>query len=232
MLAHSGAFAGVTARLGDALATVSMDLPGHGATQHDPQLGMQAQAAANAVALLEDMGPSHLIGHSFGATVALRVALERPDLVRRLALIEPVMFGFLEDAGDPAYAAWRIANDRHAAALNRGDRAAAADAFVGAWGAGGPTPYAVARMPLVAAAEADLAGLAPGRLRLSDSDALAAPVLLVEGARSPPAVAAIHDAIAARLPGVRRVVVPDAGHMAPVTHPQAVSGALRDFLLG
>jgi pimeloyl-ACP methyl ester carboxylesterase len=87
-------------------------------------------------------------------------------------------------------------------------------------------------MPLVAAAEADLAGPAPGRLRLSDIDALAAPVLLVEGARSPPAVAAIHDAIAARLPGVRRVVVPDAGHVAPVTHPQAVSGALRDFLLG
>jgi pimeloyl-ACP methyl ester carboxylesterase len=45
--------------------------------------------AADMVAFLEEVvgGPANLLGYSDGATTALHVALERPDLVRRLVLI-------------------------------------------------------------------------------------------------------------------------------------------------
>jgi pimeloyl-ACP methyl ester carboxylesterase len=39
--------------------------------------------------------PVHLVGHSFGGVVALRLALQRPDLVHSVTLFEPVCFGLL-----------------------------------------------------------------------------------------------------------------------------------------
>jgi lipase len=53
---------------------------------------------AMAVDLLQDQAqgqPVDVIGHSFGGTVALRLAVERPDLVRSLVLIEPVFVAAL-----------------------------------------------------------------------------------------------------------------------------------------
>lgn len=50
--------------------------------------------------------PVDVIGHSFGATVALRLALERPELVRSLVLVEPVLFAAAKAAEDPRFAAF------------------------------------------------------------------------------------------------------------------------------
>jgi pimeloyl-ACP methyl ester carboxylesterase len=69
---------------------VFFDLPGHGRSA--PWAGTDYHSDATAVAAALLHGPTHIIGHSFGATVALRLAVERPDLVSRVTLIEPVMF--------------------------------------------------------------------------------------------------------------------------------------------
>jgi pimeloyl-ACP methyl ester carboxylesterase len=74
----------------------------------------------------------------------------------------------------------------------------------------------------------DVTGLlAPGAL-----EALAMPVLLIEGAASPPVAHEIASALAARLPDARRMTVPGAGHMAPVTHPEIVGRAIAAHLGG
>ena len=36
--------------------------------------------------------PMDVVGHSFGGSIALRLALEMPELVKSLTLIEPVCF--------------------------------------------------------------------------------------------------------------------------------------------
>jgi non-heme chloroperoxidase len=46
------------------------------------------------------MGPAHLVGHSYGGTVAALAAMERPDLVRSLILGEPSLFSVLTQAND------------------------------------------------------------------------------------------------------------------------------------
>lgn len=118
--------------------------------------------------------------------------------------------------------------------MQAGDRDGAARAFTGLWGDGRPydslpeAPRAAItqRIHLIAAGAPllhdDRSGLlAPGRL-----ERLALPVLLIEGGDSPPVIGAIHDALAARLPQVDRVVVPGAGHMLPVTHPRETAAAI------
>ena len=229
-LAHGGAWAGLAAALPEVVFTAP-DLPGHGRAAdlvpgqdlHDEacRIGRAAMGSAANV----------LIGHSFGATVALRLALEAPKRVRLLVLIEPVLFcaarGKPEfDAFTESYAAV------HSAMM--ADSAMAASLFHGVWGHGdfarlppAQQAYMAARMPLVAAQDAVLVQdreqiLAPGRL-----EALDIPVLLLEGAQSPPIVAAIQSALAARLPQARRAVVPGAAHMLPITHPRKVSELIR-----
>ena len=55
------------------------------------------------IALLETLGgPAHLVGHSYGAYVALLVARSVPSQVRSLALYEPVAFGVLDAVEDAA----------------------------------------------------------------------------------------------------------------------------------
>jgi pimeloyl-ACP methyl ester carboxylesterase len=44
-----------------------------------------------------NLGPAHVIGHSYGAFIALYLAFEHPELVRTLVLGEPPVISLLED---------------------------------------------------------------------------------------------------------------------------------------
>lgn len=44
--------------------------------------------------------PAHLVGHSYGGFLAVKLALKRPELVRSLALYEPVSFSILDPVED------------------------------------------------------------------------------------------------------------------------------------
>src|SRR5215217_607309 len=72
-----------------------------------------AEHAADAAALLGDLSirRAHVAGHSTGATIALQLAVDRPEIVHTLALLEPPLTGapsagaFSKKAG-PALAAY------------------------------------------------------------------------------------------------------------------------------
>src|SRR5215467_4375197 len=52
------------------------------------------QQSADCAGLLRQLGieRAHVVGHSFGGCVALQLALDAPELVRSLALLEPALF--------------------------------------------------------------------------------------------------------------------------------------------
>ncbi len=239
-LAHLGAWRGLAAGLSDVLSMLAFDLPGHGQSDDwDPQRDYQDQATEAALALLDHAasGPVDLVGHSFGATIALRLAQMAPNRVRSLTLIEPVLFAAARHR--PEFAEEKaFMTGPFAAAMQAGDRIEAARLFHSVWG--GSTPWdrlpvilrdeMAARIHLIPAAAGvtgeDIHGqAAPGAL-----ERVTVPSLLLEGAKSPPIIAAVHDAFAARLPDVRRVVIDGAGHMAPISHPAEVAAVIRKFL--
>ncbi|WP_287883404.1 MULTISPECIES: alpha/beta fold hydrolase [Paracoccus] len=205
------------------------DLPGHGqspdwegpdweGTMPDYHTFVTREAAA-----LIDR-PLDLIGHSMGATVALRIAVAAPEAVRSLTLIEPVLFAAAPEAFNNALL------DDVAARLAAGEDAEAARAFLGVWGGldwDSQTPSGKARLArqihLVQASNDALRRDTANILRPDGLEAIDAPVLIVMGEDSPPVIPAIADALAARLPDVGRARVPGAGHMLPITHPRQVA---------
>ncbi len=235
-LASSAAWAGVGERLAGTIALQAFDLPGHGRSgPWDGQSDIMDQTVAMALDLIGG-DIVDLIGHSFGGVAALTLALARPAQVRSLVLYEPVLFAAAMARGIDAAALFAP----FAAALEAGDRCAAARSFKALWGTGEdwaalPAPQRealVSRIHLVPAANAalfdDRGGLlAPGALARVDM-----PVLVLHGDRSPPVAAAIAEDLAARLPHAVIEVVAGAGHMGPVTHPATVAGAIARHLGG
>ncbi|MEP2641218.1 alpha/beta hydrolase [Roseobacter sp.] len=236
-LAHSGAWRGLAAALEPHLSLVAVDLPGHGnSPDWDVAQDFHAQCTQTAQRYLTE--PMDVIGHSFGATVALRLAVEHPRMIRSLSLIEPVFFAAaLADAPDQM-AAHTTATTPCFRALERGDARVAARLFNRFWGDGTAWSdiseltrrYMADRMHLVPAQAGAILDDNAGLLATGALTRVQMPVLLLQGDQSPAIVDAIHTSLAARLPNVRRQEIIGAGHMAPITHPKAVANEVRALL--
>lgn len=240
-LAHAGAWSGLAERLSGVTIT-AMDQVGHGrAAAWDGVSDLHALTTAQAVAMAEAIGQGaaiDLFGHSFGGTVALRIALERPDLVRSLTLVEPVIFAAAEAARDPAYVPFRAAHLDFAGLVQAGKREEAAALFHGHWGSSDRfadlparmQAYMLERIHFIVAQNPVLLDDAAGLLEEGGLEAVAVPVLLIDGAKSPPIIEAVHAALAARLQDVTRLSVPGAAHMVPITHTAPVAAAVQAHL--
>ncbi|MEJ6391454.1 alpha/beta fold hydrolase [Gymnodinialimonas ulvae] len=231
-LAHGGAWAGLARHLGERLSMVAPDLLAHGAgPAADPSRDFHDQATEAAARHLPDR-PAHLIGHSFGATVALRLALDAPERVRSLILFEPVLFCAANGPG-------RAAHDAHfatlPAAMAAGDLAQAGRVFLDLWGAEGfdglpdaQQAYVTKRIWIPQATEPALVGDRADILARLPK--LQIPTLLMQGGDAPPVVAEINARLAADLPNATRSTIVGAGHMAPLTHPAQAAAAITRFL--
>lgn len=234
-LGASGAWRGVAGQLGDELTMTGFDMRGHGRSKNwDGTSDYHSVSTADANRFLTQ--PMHLIGHSFGATLALRLALEHPEMVLSLTMIEPVLTSAVVDT--KAYAEYQLSFQPIADALQRGDNEAAAKAFSRDWGTGAEwsglpaemRAYMATRIGFISAAEPavnqDNAGMmAAGRLEAMDC-----PVLLMKGGNSPDIITEINDALHTRLPNATQVSIKGASHMAPVTHSPLVATAIAKFL--
>ncbi|GAB5449233.1 alpha/beta fold hydrolase [Gymnodinialimonas sp.] len=230
-LANGGAWASLARHLRGRLTLVAPDLLAHGdGHAFDPTRDFHDQATEAAARHLTP--GMHLIGHSFGATIALRLALDQPERVKSLTLIEPVLFCAAHGPG-------RAAHDAYVAgvpqALAEGDRARAARCFLGLWGAepfDGMPParqaYITDRIWIPAATEP---ALLDDRARiLPRLPQLPTPTLLLHGALSPPVIPEIIARLSSDIPNSQAQVLDGAAHMAPLTHPAATARAILGFL--
>lgn len=230
MLGSARMWEPVLAPLGDRISATAFDWPNHGKSgPWVPDAGIGYQTLATRIAASFIDRPIDLIGHSFGAVVALRLAAAAPEAIRTLTLVEPVLF-----SAAPQTTAGLAQQERQRqfdAFFDAGDHESAARMFIDEWGAGVPwddldAKYRdrfVAMMPIVSGVLHDNHADPAKILREGALEGIDAPVMIVYGTQSPALVPEVCEAIAARLPDVGVASVPDAGHMVPLSHPKQLS---------
>jgi pimeloyl-ACP methyl ester carboxylesterase len=227
--------------LSQSLAVLTYDRRGHGESTGPVRKHPVRDDAEDLAELLEavDLFPAHLIAHSYGGAVALRLALDRPEMVRSLALHEPPFVGLLED--DPATVpeAERLwAGTRAILALVRAGRPSAAareivNAFSveeGAWERLRPEVQQALLRHLDRWAEelADPEATAPDRPALGE---LLVPVLLTTGERSPPFLGRITAQLADRLRNATVRSLPGVGHVPHLSAPEQFIALIHGFVV-
>lgn len=184
--------------------------------------------------------PVHLVGHSYGGAVALRLALALGPRVLSLSLYEPTAFHAVDGGGAAASAELRevraVANAvRRCRFDDPADALAVAARFIDFWngneGALGALPASrqqtfAAHLPKVAL---DFQALFDSQLSAADYRELSAPTCLIGGLDSPACTRSVIGALAATLRH-RALRTVDAGHMGPVTHPERVNPRILEFI--
>jgi len=244
-LHSSGASGRQWRALGAALAgthsVVTPDLHGHGAGPAVPAAPATIVAAdAELVARLVLAAPhgAHLVGHSYGAAVALKVARRCPDQIRSLSLVEPVAFRMLFDRYGrrrPAAEIHEMARVLHAL-VRTGRSDVAARQFVEYWGGDdawrrlGPDARAsvASRMHAIAAQFDALAS--DDELTLDACRRIVAPTLLVAGTATRAPALRIAELVASAVPGVRDERLPGGNHVEALESPARVVGRIARFV--
>jgi pimeloyl-ACP methyl ester carboxylesterase len=213
------------------------DRRGHSRSERPPGLDSIEDDVADLAALIEQLGlaPAHIAGFSFGASVALRLALRCPDLVRSVAAQEPPLFELLAD--DPVHgptmrqALARI--EAVAARLEAGDAEGGARQFYeglapGAWEAMPPAERRV-RVGNAPTFVGEARGPGSYALDLAALAACARPVLLSYGDQTSPSFLPVVAKLAAVLPRAELRVFAGAGHVPVRTHAAEYVAAVTAF---
>lgn len=216
---------------------LAVDLHGHGA--RPPWPADAPFALADDAALVEPLlryAPVHLVGHSYGAAVALKAAALYPRRVLGVVAYEPVLFALLRDDAAPSEPLRAVvtAAEGVSDALRRGDEHAAAHRFVDFWSG------ASAWQALDAVRQQAIAARMPSVLRHFDAllgeslvaelAALAMPMLFLTGTETLPAMRRIGELLRAALPRAQHELVAGMNHMSPVTQPAAINARIEQFL--
>lgn len=227
--------------LAERFRAITVDLLGYGDTspwEGGDAFHFHADRDVVIAALVHAGEKAHVVGHSYGGLLALQAALERPDLVRSLALYEPVAFSVLHSAGHRAGLEDLDREGRGATLMNleTGGGEGWLRMFVDYWNGAGAfdnmTP--LARAALVATGRKAFLEVRSNLLDRTTHDTYArivAPTLLLCGADSPIAAKATVDVLTAALPNAERRVIEGAGHLGPFTHGDVVGRAILSLLV-
>lgn len=211
-------YAGLAARLSASFRVIAADLYGHG--QRPPWTGERftlADEAAPLEAMLPEGAPLHLVGHSYGGAVALRIAANHRERVRSMTLYEPAIWGTLAElcAGEPAAQEIEAVRDDTLRMLEQGAAEAAAERFVDYWtGAGSWAATPPERRPRLSATVRSLReGWQASFLERWSAEARRALRLLRE-----------------TLPRAQVREFGGLGHLGPITHPERIDEAVEAFI--
>lgn len=229
----------LTEALKDRYRILAINLFGYGETTPWPGTSLQSlyAQAQLVLALCEEFGmPLHLVGHSFGGSVALKSAMLLGPRVGSLILLEPNPFYLLKQNGrTQAFLEARGLRDHVKYFGSLGDWPKVAERFADYWlgdGAWSAMPekrraaFAESLPPNFHEWDAAMGE----ETTLEECKALTARTLVVSDAATRLPIREIVDIFAKACPHWSFHTIPEGGHMAPLTRPELINPVIREFL--
>ena len=231
---------GVLGELGDRFRTLTPDLWGHGRTSFWPDtetlLHDRQAELVKCIVDEESIGAFDLVGHSYGGGTAIRFVLEHPERVRSLVLIEPMMACFLRELGETE-ALNELVGIQHdfKERLDVDGPEAAWKGFLdfrnepGTWDG----YKEKTRQNFIRRTPAQLANFnanANNRTRLSDMARIKQSTLVIRGVDTSLYDMRMSEIVAANITGARFLILEDAGHMSPLTHPTRIAREIIEHI--
>jgi pimeloyl-ACP methyl ester carboxylesterase len=222
--------------LASTFRVLTYDRRGHSQSERVATQGSVEEDVADLAALIatHHLAPTHVVGNSFGAIIALKLAAARPDLLASLTVHEPPLIGLL--GNDPALPNVQQRIGAVIDTLQSGKTELGAQQFVetvafgpGMWEKLSPEM----RLTFVFNAPTWLDEMNEPSAFTVDLERLATfhqPALISQGDQSPPFFAAILDRIATALPQAQRHTFRGAGHLPHLTHPDEFVGIVGGFV--
>lgn len=229
------AWATVTPMLRERHRVLSLDLKGFGwSDRPDGDYSPEAQARI-VLALMDARGidRADFVGHSYGASIVLQLALIAPERVRRIAIYDgfaynsqlPAFFHVAraEGFGEAMFATWYGERVEDRMALAFYDRSFVTMRLID------DVEAALRRPGTYAAALAAVRAMHYERLEPRYRE-ITAPVLLLWGREDRVTPVAVGERLARDLPGARLVVYPRCGHFPMIEHAAQSTAELVRFL--
>ncbi len=229
----------LTSQLSPQFKTIAIDLYGYGAAPFpDPHAAFALQNEVVRIqdilnAVLAPQARFHLIGHSYGAAVALRLCYQQQNNISSLTLFEPVAFHLLPKT-DPALHEIETLKNHITLALQQEDYEAAAACFVDYWN----TPNSYHRLPTrtqstlanaIKKIPFDFNALMHDPYSIADYQKINTPTCLLAGKQTRLPARHVRDLLAASLPHCQQHWV-SGGHMSPITHADEVNNIMMACL--
>jgi pimeloyl-ACP methyl ester carboxylesterase len=176
----------------------------------------------------------HVVGHSYGAAVAIQFAALYPDRVKSLVLYEPVCFGLADPNHDEmgiVRGVWLRVTRNIALKLHY----EAARVFADYWGGKGsflamPQDARDRMAALVAKVPWDFRALFEADISSKTLGELDIPTLLMHGGKTHGVVKHIAARLQAAAPRVTHRHLPEADHLSPMRAPQLVIPTVMEYL--
>ncbi|MDT0602577.1 alpha/beta fold hydrolase [Thalassotalea castellviae] len=237
-LSSSKQWANLAAQLSEHFTCINIDLLGYGNASAACEKNYNFTIETTRInTIISQVAPSekfHLVGHSCGGAIALKIAVEQPEKLLSLSLFEPVAFHLLALSHNENHNALARDVENFAEKLASVSQQQGAEAFIDFWNGEGffaklPHKIQTTMIEQFTKVKLDFIGILQERYSFEALQVIQCPCLLMVGKYSKAVSHVLSQAIAQSLKHVEYKEI-SSGHMAPISHPNLVQPLISSFI--
>lgn len=238
-LSSSKQWQNLTAKLSENFTCINIDLLGYGKAPvvddtENYNFNVEASRIKNIIQVIAPNEKYHIVGHSCGGAIALKLAVEEPKNILSLTVFEPVAFHLLAHSSNQYHNRLADKVKRFAENIVANDNKTGAKAFIDFWNGEGfysnlPDKIQAVMAKDIEKVTLDFKGILHENYHFEALQSIQCPSLVLVGKYSQEVSQVLSRAIADSLSIVEFKEI-ESGHMAPISHPRLVEPIISLFI--